>query len=105
MWALNTLGGHRRKGFGIHISINNLESLAKKIIYCLYCGMELDWTSGNKNNSPKLNSPSLDRINNEKELRMDNIRILCYGCNRTKGNKTHKDFIIFCNKISQKFEI
>src|SRR3989304_2271033 len=86
-WAIGTINRHKRKGFTILSTIDEIEFLAKRIKNCSYCNIELDWSWGNK--GPKLNSPSLDRINNEKELRKDNIQIICYDCNAVKRTKTH----------------
>src|SRR3972149_10470373 len=87
IWAVKTLLQHKKRKFNIIISYNELELLAKNTKNCTYCNIQLDWSIGNKGKA-KFNSPSLDRINNEKEIRLDNVQILCWQCNFTKRIRT-----------------
>ena len=73
--------------------------MGKATTHCPYCGVELDWQRG-LGKGGRDSSPSLDRINNEKELRLDNIEIICHRCNSTKYNRTKKEFIDYCIKIA-----
>jgi 5-methylcytosine-specific restriction endonuclease McrA len=78
-----------------------LETLAKASTYCPYCGTELGWIKARVDRS---DIPTLDRIDNENEVRIDNIEIICNRCNRAKGNMTKNEFIQFCRMVSDKFE-
>ncbi len=95
-WASGSLNRHRRRGYVINISIMELENLAKKSTSCPYCGIKFSWV-GNKKS--RINSPALDRINNEKEIRLDNTEIICYRCNATKWNRTREEFIKYCGAV------
>lgn len=70
--------------------------------YCEICGVLLDYSKKGKLVS---NSPSLDRLNNEKEIRKDNIQILCHRCNSTKGDKNIKDLVSWCKLVIQKYAV
>jgi len=62
----------------------------------------LDWQLGNKGRM-KENSPTLDRVDNQVEIRNDNIAILCYKCNATKRDRTLREFLEYCNAVVTKF--
>lgn len=99
VWAIRSITSHRGKGFVVNITSEVLSDLAKKSPNCPYCGVAFGWD----NSKLSSNSPSLDRINNENELRLDNIEIVCCNCNRTKGNRTKAEFISYCKEIVDKF--
>jgi len=100
LWAMGTIRSHNnsKKGYTILLSVVVLTELAKNTRICYYCGCELDWTplKGKLN----MNSPTLDRRNNEKEIRLDNINIICTLCNTTKQDRTEKEFIEYCKRIA-----
>jgi hypothetical protein len=95
IWALATIHTHKRKGFDIKVSVSEIEALLNSTKNCPYCRVEL------KRNRGKLsfNSPSLDRINMEKEMRVDNIEVICHQCNTTKGNRTKQEFITYMKSV------
>jgi len=99
IWAIATINHHKKRDFDVIIIIDELEELAKNTIYCPLCDIKLKWEKGKKQD----NSPTLDRINNEKILTLDNIKIICSKCNTTKSNRTMNEFIKYCTKISNKF--
>lgn len=101
-WASSSISSHRSRKLKINISINELEQLAIQTTHCYYCGRKLDYSFGKKKNS-KSNSPTLDRINGENELTINNVRIICHSCNSTKRDRTHIQFINYCKMISNKF--
>lgn len=96
MWARATIGNHRKKGIKVLFSANELLSNIKDIEKCQLCGKKLDWTKKGKLN---MDSPSLDRIDNTNELRLDSIQLVCYQCNTTKGQRSMNDFVEYCKKI------
>jgi len=98
-WASGVLRLHRRRGFTINISVDDLERIAKETIYCPICKCKLCWT--NPKSFPS--SPTLDRINNENFLNEENSWIICYHCNCSKQDRTIKEFIEYC-KIVAKYE-
>jgi 5-methylcytosine-specific restriction endonuclease McrA len=100
VWSTMSLHSHRYRGYLVNITTEELENLSKETTHCPYCGIELSWV-GNK--KLKFNSPTLDRINNEKELRLDNVEIICYKCNTTKGDRTKEHFLDFCRLIVKRF--
>jgi hypothetical protein len=100
-WASFTISLHKRRGFEVNIALNELEKKASITLHCEYCGILLRY--GPKNGKVMPNSPTLDRINNEMTLDMQNTRILCYCCNNTKQSRTHIEFIKYCKVIADKF--
>jgi len=62
----------------------------------------LDWRLGNKGHMHN-KSPTLDRLDNEKVIRRDNVLILCYQCNATKRDRTLNEFLDYCRAITAKF--
>jgi hypothetical protein len=57
---------------------------------CACCSKRLDYSIGRGQN--KQNSPSIDRWNNQKGYTLDNVRVICYRCNRLKGDGTRQEF-------------
>ncbi len=100
-WAIKSLYGHKRRGFIINILRLELENLAKHTIYCPICNIKLDWQYGAGMNA---DTPTIDRKTNEKVLNKDNIWIICCKCNRTKSDRTLKEFIAYCQMIVDKNE-
>jgi len=100
-WAYGTLSCHKKRGYEIKISRAELEEIGKKTLTCHYCGVELDY-SPLKGKQAK-NSPSLDRINNGNLIVKETIQIICQDCNRTKSDRTHLEFIEYCQQITNKF--
>ena len=99
--ASRSLSYHRYKGDKINISVDDAEELFAKTTHCNICGCKL-----NVNERTKVivsNSPSLDRINNENELRIDNVWIICNNCNITKSSRTLNEFIDYCEFVYKKF--
>ena len=99
-WARDTLSGHRKK-YKVEISFDYVFQLATHQQVCFFCNCKLDYNRGKSRLQD--NSPSLDRINNESTLTKDNVIIVCQKCNRTKSNRTFKDFIKYCGGIWEKF--
>jgi len=95
-----TLTGHRCSGHIINISIEEVETLFKTTTHCPICGDKLDVTFGNGSTSK---SPSLDRINNEQELRTDNVWVICNECNTMKRTKTLTEYVNHCKRVVNKF--
>jgi 5-methylcytosine-specific restriction endonuclease McrA len=69
---------------------------------CEICGKKITWYSGIKHLISS--SPTLDRLNNESDIHINNIQLLCNECNRTKGTKTMKEFVNYCKIVSSKYE-
>lgn len=103
-WASVTLSLHREK-FTVLISLEELCRLAEQINTCYICDTELDWSSGNKGGKAQVNSPSLDRVGNEKIMTLDNVKISCYRCNNSKRESSLSDFIDYCKRIAEKYKI
>ncbi len=69
---------------------------------CFICGSQIDWELGNKGHMHN-RSPTLDRVDNEDVIRIDNILILCYKCNATKRDRTLKEFLDYCRAVVARF--
>lgn len=100
-WCRTTIRQHKHKGFKVLFNFKDLIPIAKQTKYCSICDIKLKWgyDKGRTNASP-----TLDRINNGKILTLNNIQIICYKCNATKRDRTMKEFIEYCNKVSKKFK-
>lgn len=97
-WAQNSIATHKRRGFDIRITWKRLEEIAKATTRCLLCGVELNW-GPKKCGHLILESPTLDRINNEDYISEDNTMIVCWRCNSSKQSRTLKEFIDYCKLI------
>lgn len=98
-WAKTVINGHRARGIDVRITSKELEELAKTKTYCAYCETPLNWVYGTKKGRVQATSPTADRLNNEKFIDRDNIRIVCYRCNTAKGEGTLNEFISYCKRI------
>ncbi len=101
VWAARTLGGHRQRGFEVEITVDLLFDLALYTEECWICGCELDWSVGTKGKA-KPNSPTLDRINNDSVLTLDNVQIICYRCNMAKSTMSMDEFTDYCTAVSER---
>ena len=99
-WSSSTLSGHRCRGIKIEIALDDLERLAKSTDDCPICGVVLQWERGLGFCG---NSPTLDRVDNDGLLNMNNCQIICLRCNITKGNRTWRQFIDYCWMVTAKF--
>lgn len=101
VWCSSTICGHKKK-FVVTVTTSELYELVKNKTTCDICGCKLDWSRGVKKHI-RLNSPTLDRINNEQILTQQNIQILCSQCNVMKGNRPMNEFIAYCNMVGEKY--
>ena len=99
-WATGSIRNHKKLGILFLFTRAELEDLAKDTPCCLYCGVLLDWSYGEKT-GPSENSPSLDNKDLKTALRLDDIDLVCYRCNRTKADRTTKGFLEYCLKVIQ----
>lgn len=97
-WVDSTLGRHKAAGYIINITRQQLIRIAKETKKCELCGELLDWSINKK--KMKTYSPTLDRINNEIIMTMDNTQIICNRCNKSKGTMPQDEFIEYCRKIA-----
>lgn len=98
IWAKNTIYSHKKRGFSVNLEYDKLAKRASHTTHCIICGRNLNWNS--RKVSPS--SPTLDRIDNEKELNDSNTQIICYRCNAMKGSMTLQEFIFYCNIIAER---
>jgi 5-methylcytosine-specific restriction endonuclease McrA len=103
VWATSVMSSHKRNGYKIEITLNQLESLALKVDTCPICGVELDYSRLTKNGKNLHNSPSIDRKSNGDTLTKSNVWIICKECNVTKGRRTMKQFAEYCKMVSEKY--
>jgi hypothetical protein len=100
-WANTVIHSHRARGIDVRLSYEELIAFAETKDRCAYCETPLNWNYGTKKGRVQYNSPTADRINNERFLDLNNIRIVCYRCNMTKGEGTMDEFISYCKRIAQ----
>jgi hypothetical protein len=99
-WTHNTIKSHAQRGFKIVITTDDLHKLALDTDNCPMCGVSLKWETGKLCDA----SPTLDRINNGDEIRLDNVWILCHRCNGVKRDLPMWKFVDFCDMVSKKFK-
>jgi len=100
IWSMMTINNHKKEGYAVEFSIDELISFTKNNgSECRYCQQPLSWN----NHGVRANSPTLDRINNEKTLSLGNVQILCWRCNLIKGNLPEKNFIDHLSKLMVHF--
>jgi hypothetical protein len=104
-WAYSTVCGHRSRGCTVLVERKQLIELAYKTSNCSICGVDLDWESMCKGGAPKNNSPSLDRVNCDTVLVINNVQIICSLCNLTKNSRTMEEFINYCKLVADRFTI
>ena len=101
-WTHACLASHRRSGYVVKLTSKELFELATKTDNCFVCGCKLNWGLGRKWKQ-RADNPSLDRLDNERMIRKDNVAILCYRCNATKQNRTLTQFIEYCAAVAARF--
>ncbi len=89
-----------REKYDVALTIKELRNIATRTKVCPICGVTIDYSRGK--GTILDNSPSLDRINNENVLTKDNVWIICNKCNRTKSNRTLKEFVEYCQMVASK---
>jgi len=95
-WTTDTLRSHRRRGYAVLATVDEIYKKALATKKCRYCGVGLKFIHGL---GFRIDAPSLDRINNGKVITKDNSQIICKCCNALKGARTHKEFIDYCGKV------
>jgi len=103
-WVKATFNNHQRRGYLMMFSREDLVNMARNTDECNICGQKLNWLKEGKNGKKVFNSPSLDRINNDKVLTIHNIQIVCDRCNTSKQSRTMKEFIRYCSFIAKKYK-
>lgn len=96
-WCKNVLTGHR--DYSINITVLELYDIIKDLENCPICGCKFDWWASKTYS----NKPSLDRTNNDDFIDDTNIQVICHSCNRTKSNRTMKEFIEYCTMVADKY--
>jgi 5-methylcytosine-specific restriction endonuclease McrA len=99
--AESTIRHHVRLGYTVKITVEELTELFEKETHCPICGVEYSKEYGV---GRLQHSQSLDRINNETELRYENIWIICSKCNASKGDKTMKEFVEYSLMVYNKYK-
>lgn len=98
-WCIDTVHSHKTK-HTVLFSPKELYEKAQHTTTCPLCGCKLLYGYAKKRKL-RMNSPSLDRINNDEVLTLTNTMIMCYDCNSTKRARTLDEFINYSRKISK----
>lgn len=88
VWSRRTIENHKKK-YKVLINKNELAKLAASTSLCSFCHSPISY----KNEKIKNNSATIDRLDNEDILSLQNTTICCYQCNSTKRNRTIKEFV------------
>jgi len=99
-WCYNTINKHKKCGYIVNITIDELYNIVKDEPSCEICGKELEWYSTGKGKTTNL-SPSLDRIYNGNEINKDNISILCHKCNAKKHSDSIEENLVWCKQFEE----
>jgi 5-methylcytosine-specific restriction endonuclease McrA len=89
----SSLYNHAYKGMVVDVTIEEALNIYEDTEKCRYCGRIMEPGKGLK---PR--AKTLDRINNERILTKDNIQFICHQCNRTKGDRTHVQFLAYMRR-------
>jgi len=98
-WAHTSMYSHKRRGFRLLFSYQELKMLAEQTMECGYCGGKLLY---NRQTS-LMERPTLDRTEGDIVVRLEDVQIICHRCNVSKSNRTHSEFVHFCKLIAMKF--
>ena len=86
-------GRAKRIGVDHNITVDDIEQPK----YCRYLGMELDYTAGRGRAHP--DSPSLDRIDNDKGYIKGNVQVISTLANTMKSYATREQLLLFAKTI------
>jgi hypothetical protein len=100
-WSYSTIDKHERRGMVVEFTREWLEQRARETSYCELCGDELRWEPCEQR-AMYTNTPTLDRVSNEKVLTEYSIMILCNSCNAGKGVQSLDEYIAKCKRIANK---
>ncbi len=87
-WAAAAIGSHRARGIEVTLGRDELAALGQAADNCPRCGTVLKWRTGRL--CPE--SPTLDRIDNDKGLIPGNVQIACLRCNSSKGQLSMQQY-------------
>ncbi len=102
VWSQRSFAAHKRKNHTLLFTTDDLEELAKSTSKCSICGKKFNWYEINKK-TVNGDSPTLDRINNETVLVLEDVWIVCMRCNVMKNSMPFDEFIRFCKMVVKKF--
>jgi len=100
-WCYRTREKHKRIGYDVQLSSDDLFKIIKNINNCEICGCLLEWWPTGKASNE---SPTLDRLNNEQCINENNIQVLCLKCNTMKHNNTIPELINWCELVLSKYK-
>lgn len=100
-WADRTIRNHRRNGFTVYLLQKELIKKAEETTHCPLCGCKLRYLPFKGH---QYNTASLDRINNEKHIDVNNMWIICRECNAMKGRKPMREYVEYCRTIVNKYD-
>ena len=95
-WAVTTI---YNRGMIVEFTKDWLEQRAHETKYCELCEVELRWKPCEQH-AMFPDTPTLDRISNERVLTKDNTMILCNSCNAGKGIMNLDEYIAKCKRIT-----
>jgi len=90
-WSKRTITAHRINGHRVDIIPEDLSNFADTIDKCQFCGIELLWK--NDKGIFQQNSPTLENLDLNHTLTMENCVIICHKCNKTKSDTTLDSYI------------
>ncbi|MBA7560814.1 hypothetical protein ES695_20255 [Candidatus Atribacteria bacterium 1244-E10-H5-B2] len=102
-WCKRTIESHKERGHKVLFKKEDILPLAKLTKRCSICNIKLNWNLGNRN-TPRLNSPTLDRKNNGNILELKSIWIICRRCNQTKSNRNMEELYKWCETFVEKYK-
>lgn len=88
-WARLSLQNHRREGWLVRMTTQELYQYAKVADFCEDCGARLTWGYGHGQNA---GTPSLDRRDNDGAVEINNIAIVCRKCSSGKTDKSMSEW-------------
>lgn len=92
-YAMQTIRKHRRKGITVNVTVEELEYFLKDKHHCANpsCNVSVELFFG-KGKPCSGTTLSVDRIDNDGALSLDNIQVLCLSCTARKGDMSLSDW-------------
>lgn len=90
-WSGKSITNHKRNGYAVNITQQELHGYALKVDRCEDCDAILSWGYGHGYNA---RSPVCDRRENSGALEFGNIAIVCCQCSSSKNDRALEDWLL-----------
>jgi len=96
-WVVRSFCGHKKRGFVVDISVNDLIERAENTNECPRCGVKFDWKNGRHLKNWQM--PCIACLTHNQTLTLENIEIICKKCNTQQNNDSLEEFFSYCRQF------